>query len=158
MRRYQSIHEASRLALTHAYVFAQATAAIAECGLIIEDDVIDLVFDGNEAQPSVMAFTVPGFKDRKMVLSMDSTGNTASLPLRFNDSNAESEKIRDIEFDHEVCHRLSKALSSLESSGITMTMTKEETDHPVLRASDLGIRLRRNTDPDPAKKHFAMEK
>jgi hypothetical protein len=156
-RRYQSIHEASKLALTHAYVFAQAKAAIAECGLIIEEDVIDLVFDGNEAPPSVMAFTVPGFLDRKVVLSMDSTGNTASLPLRFNDSDAESERLRDIEFDHEVCHSLSKALSSLASSGIAMALTKEETDHPVLRASALGIRLRRSTDADTAKKHFARE-
>jgi hypothetical protein len=138
-------------------VFAQAKAAIAECGMIIEEDVIDLVFDGNEAPPSVMAFTVPGFQDRKVVLTMDPAGNTASLPLRFNDTDSESENIRDIEFDHEVCHRLSNALSSLASSGINIAMTKEETDHPVLRASDLGIRLRQRDETSATKKQLLRE-
>jgi hypothetical protein len=157
VRRYQGIHEASKSALTHAYVFAQAKAAIAECGLIIEEDVIDLMFDGNETPPSVMAFTVPGFQDRKVVLSMDSANNTASLPLRFNDSNAELEMMRDIEFDHEVCHRLSKAISSLKNEGITMDMIKEKTDHPVLKASELGIRLRKGSKRPASIKHFARE-
>jgi hypothetical protein len=155
-RRYQALVEASQLALNHAYVFAQAKAAIAECGLMVEEDVIDLQFGDSEAPPSVMAFTVPGFHDRKVVLSMDSTGKTVSLPLRFNDSDAEWERARDLEFDHEVCRRLGRALSSLATSGINVALTKEATAHPVLKASEVGFKLREVSHP-ATDKRFARE-
>ena len=124
--------------------------------MIVEEDVIDLTFDGSEAPLGIMAFTVPGFRDRKVVLTMDAAGNTASLPLRFNDSDAEAEKVRDREFDQEVCHRLTEALESLEESGITVSLAKDGVPEPVLKASEVGIRLRGRHD-SPRDNRLARE-
>jgi putative NIF3 family GTP cyclohydrolase 1 type 2 len=99
---------------------------------------------------------VPGFHDRKVVLSMDSTGKTVSLPLRFNDSDAEWERARDLEFEQAVCHRLGRALSSLATSGIKVALTKEATAHPVLKASEVGFQLREVSHP-ATDKRFARE-
>jgi len=157
-RRYSNIHEASKQALTQAYVFEQAKAAIAECGMIIEEDIVDMQFGEGAVTSKTMAFfTIPGFYDRKVVLSIDSDGNTTSLPIRFNDSNSEFEKMRDIEFNHAICDRLGNALSSLASSGIQMDMAQEKTEHPVLLASDLGIELCQCDEPNIARKQSMRE-
>lgn len=152
-RRYRDIREQAKQSLKQAYVFAQARAAIAECGLIVEDDAVDMVFDDGEDLPKTMALSVPGYDDRKVLFSLDRSGQTAILPLRFNDRETEYERVLDREFSERVCEGLDRALSRLEPAGITMNLTTEETAAPVLLASELGVTLRHEREGKAPAKH-----
>ncbi len=144
VRSHADLHEQSRKAMKQAYVFAQTRAAMAECGMIVEDGVIDIGFDEEKNQRKIMAFTLPGFKGLNVLFAMEPNGHTDVIPIRDNDLETSYEKARDIEFNNAVCHRLEDAFSSLKNSGITVDLTKADLEHPVVPASTLGLKVTKN--------------
>jgi hypothetical protein len=157
IRSHADFHDESRNALKQAYVFTQARAAMAECGMIVEDGVIDIRFDEEKIQRKIMAFTLPGFQDRNVLFSMELDGHTDVIPIRDNDLETSYEKARDIEFNNAVCHRLEDAFSSLKNSGIAVDLAKADLEHPVIPASALGLKVTKNDRKADQKKTMERE-